>query len=100
MSVVRTQWVVMVGIPGEHVGPVLGGYQDGEAVCQCLTCGKCWSQSNHILMEADEPEACEAQRHPPKVTEEGHATDSKGQEDQERDGEGLREGEGGGGILR
>ena len=37
----------------EHEGPILGGRQDGEVVAQCLSCGKCWTQSGRILQEGD-----------------------------------------------
>ena len=38
-------------LEGEHRGPIVGAQQDGEVVCQCLTCGKAWTASGRILQE-------------------------------------------------
>lgn len=54
----ETSYIVLVGsaLPkGEHKGPVLAGKQDGETVCQCLTCGKCWTASGRILQDGPVP---------------------------------------------
>ena len=40
---------------GEHRGPILGAKQDGEVVCQCLTCGKAWTASGRILQDGPVP---------------------------------------------